>query len=251
MSCKTPQADGRTDWVGVACSVVCAVHCAATPIVLSLLPTASSFRWIADPMVHQLVAMVCCCIVAAAIVPTIHRHRDWKIATLATTGLALLLIAAFILPDTCCEPNQTSSLETRGVVALDSSSEAASMGLFRLAAEPVSRWTMIPNTKEPSWQLPISTAAYRIPQSSPLKLSSPLDSNSPTPACDGGFASGRSNDVGRSLITPAQLEGFLGTSIASYVAWAHPFLTPIGGLLLVFAHLRNIRLRCRGHGAHC
>jgi hypothetical protein len=72
------------------------------PILLSILPSVSSVKWLADPLFHQVVAGICGVIVIRAIVPGFRIHRDWRVAALASSGVALLLIAAFVLPDECC-----------------------------------------------------------------------------------------------------------------------------------------------------
>ncbi len=64
------------DWLGVACSVGCAIHCAAMPVLLSILPSLTAVRWMADPLFHQVVAVLCAAIVALAILPAWRKHRS-------------------------------------------------------------------------------------------------------------------------------------------------------------------------------
>jgi MerC mercury resistance protein len=97
--------NGESSWkdrLGIAASALCAVHCAATPILLACLPTLQFTEWMASPEFHQIAAIICVSLVSISIWPAFHRHRDYRVLGLSTTGLALILGAAFLLPDSCC-----------------------------------------------------------------------------------------------------------------------------------------------------
>ncbi len=97
--------NGGSSWkdrLGIAASALCAVHCAATPILLACLPTLQFTEWMASPEFHQIAAILCVSLVSISIWPAFHRHRDYRVLGLSTTGLALILAAAFLLPDSCC-----------------------------------------------------------------------------------------------------------------------------------------------------
>jgi len=97
--------NGGSSWkdrLGIAASALCAVHCAATPILLACLPTLQFTEWMASPEFHQIAAIVCVSLVSISIWPAFHRHRDYRVLGLSTSGLALILAAAFLLPDSCC-----------------------------------------------------------------------------------------------------------------------------------------------------
>ncbi len=97
--------NGGSSWkdrLGIAASALCAVHCAATPILLACLPTLQFTEWMASPEFHQIAAMVCVSLVFISIWPAFHRYRDYRVLGLSTSGLALILAAAFLLPDSCC-----------------------------------------------------------------------------------------------------------------------------------------------------
>ncbi|GAB5406918.1 MAG: hypothetical protein Aurels2KO_51490 [Aureliella sp.] len=58
--------------------------------------------------------------------------------------------------------------------------------------------------------------------------------------------------IGSTLLSDYAMQDYFGTSLAGLLAWLSPFLTPIGGLLLVFAHVYNIRLlSCQDRGCRC
>lgn len=90
------------DRLGIFASVACAIHCAATPFLLAALPTLKLTEWMASPQFHQWAAVICSGFVAMAIWPAFLRYRDYRILVFSTTGLSLILSAAFLLPDECC-----------------------------------------------------------------------------------------------------------------------------------------------------
>jgi hypothetical protein len=161
---KTPQSadsDQRADLLGIACSAGCAAHCAAMPLIASAAP-ALGLSWLAGSLVHQIVAAMCCFFVVKAILPRWRLHRDALVAVCVGLGLSLLMLAAFILPDPCCEPSL----------------------IF-------------------GW-------------------------------------------IGFPLLTVGQLNLLLGNVIAQQVLLIQPYLTPIGGVLLIAAHVMNLDLVRRG-----
>ena len=100
------------DRLGIIASVTCAIHCAATPILLAFLPALKLTEWMASPRFHQLAAVVCVGMVSIAIWPAFRRFRDYRVLSLSTAGLGLLIAAAFFLPDECCTPAVAGSLST-------------------------------------------------------------------------------------------------------------------------------------------
>ena len=90
------------DTLGILASVACAIHCAATPILLAFLPALKLTEWMASPQFHQAAAIVCVGLVSISIWPAFRLFRDFKVLGLSTTGLGLVITAAFFLPDQCC-----------------------------------------------------------------------------------------------------------------------------------------------------
>ena len=152
-----PKSRRSSDVAGIACSAGCAAHCAVIPVLASLAPTIG-LGWLAGSLVHQLVALICCFLVARAILPAWRHHRDRLVAVFAVTGLSLILVAAFVLPDPCCEP-------------------ASLIGWFGLP-----------------------------------------------------------------LLSVGQLNAMLGESLSQGILSMQPYITPMGGLLLIVAHLVNLDL---------
>ena len=94
-------AKSHADFLGILCSVSCAVHCAALPIAMSLLPTLASLHWLSDPLLHQVIAITSAIFVLQSIVPGLGRPSNSYILPVTATGLVVLFLAAFILPDGC------------------------------------------------------------------------------------------------------------------------------------------------------
>ena len=107
------KSSSRTDWLGVFASIVCAVHCAAMPFIISYLP-ALGLSFLADALFHKVMVFVCFSIAIYAFIPGLKKHRKWAPVVMGSFGLMLISVAAFgveedlvILPDgtevpACC-----------------------------------------------------------------------------------------------------------------------------------------------------
>jgi hypothetical protein len=193
------------DWkdrLGIFASAACAVHCAATPILVAALPTLKLTEWMADPRFHQIAAVVCCSLVAIAIVPTMLRFRDVPLFSFASSGLGLILAAAFLVPDSCCSSG-CCSVEESGTLA---SSEIVS---------------------DPS-----------------------RDGHSHDDHSHHDHA--HHHHSGDEQTTPSE-QAESPTLLTAGMSIAQPWMTPVGGLLLIVAHGLNMRRRWRPAcgKAHC
>jgi hypothetical protein len=97
------------DYVGVGLSILCAIHCAVTPLLLAALPT-WGLSWLADEGVHQWLAGGALAIGGLAFWPGYRRHRRLIVPGLAFAALGLLTFGAFAAPDDCCAPVTNRSL---------------------------------------------------------------------------------------------------------------------------------------------
>jgi hypothetical protein len=220
----------RMDWLGVFCSFGCALHCAAMPILLSSLPTLTTIQWLADPLFHQVVAVVCSVLVLKAIVPGFRLHRDQMVATLAGGGVVLLLIAAFLLPDSCCRHSwsQSNAIMPSLQAAAIGADSAPDSGASTVRI-PAGQFVLV--SKTASVDVPHSYGANALAGLSTTELSTTAGQEvTPT--------------LGRPLFSAASLERALGSDIAEQLIHGQPFLSPLGGILLIAAHVINIRLRC-------
>ena len=89
------------DGLGVAASVLCAIHCAAMPFVIGFLPLLG-LSFLADPAFHKWMVAICLGLALLAFVPGWRRHRQWTPAIIGIAGLSLISFAAFAGPEDCC-----------------------------------------------------------------------------------------------------------------------------------------------------
>jgi hypothetical protein len=170
------------DSLGILASVICAIHCAATPILLALLPTLTLTEWMSSPRFHQIAAVVCVGMVSLAIWPAFRRFRDYSVLSLSSAGLGLLIAAAFFLPDECCSH---SIAGVAGSVARGQDGDPSDV----------------------SHNHPLLGSPEQDLRDAPLTV----------------FTA--------SVVSP------------ELIAIVQPWMTPLGGLLLVIAHGLNLRLR--------
>ena len=195
--------NGESSWkdkIGIAASALCAVHCAATPILLASLPTLQFTEWMASPEFHQIAAIICVSLVSISIWPAFHRHRDYRVLGLSTTGLALILGAAFLLPDSCCS---TESGSPR--IAFTSTNSHDHSGHDHSGHD--------------------HSGHDHSGHDHTLGIASTLESG----ASDMAFSG-------------------MGTAVFAKV---QPWMTPVGGLLLIAAHFLNLRRGLKVCQARC
>ena len=98
----TPTAPGAwSDWLGMAASIGCAIHCAAMPFVIAYLP-ALGLSFLADEAFHKWMAVGCFVIALFAFVPGIRKHGRLAPVLVGSVGLVLISVAAFGLAGECC-----------------------------------------------------------------------------------------------------------------------------------------------------
>lgn len=89
-----PHAD-PPDTVGQILSAVCAVHCVTTPIFVAMAPAAASVLGGAHPVLLVLVIGVA----LWSFIPGFRCHHSKLVAALALSGVTLLAVAAFAVPN--------------------------------------------------------------------------------------------------------------------------------------------------------
>ncbi|XZE52967.1 MerC domain-containing protein [Planctomycetaceae bacterium SH139] len=199
---------------GILCSASCAIHCAITPLLLVALPTIPALSFLADPLVHQVAAVVCVALVIEAILPRWHYHRNWLVVTLANSGLAMLLISAFLLPDQCCQTARDLPILSSQVAAAERpAAERPAESIFTATATPTSSLTL----RLASWSAANEAETLtQLPQT-------------------------HRQPWGRSLLTETQLRSVFGPWLSQFLLAGQPFFSPLGGLLLILAHWLNLR----------
>ena len=98
---KLVRSSTRGDWLGVCASIICAVHCAAMPFIVSYLP-ALGLSFLANEFFHQVMVFVCFSIAIYAFIPGLKKHRKWAPLAFGTVGLMFISVAAFAVEDDCC-----------------------------------------------------------------------------------------------------------------------------------------------------
>jgi MerC mercury resistance protein len=93
-------ATGRAFWDGLGqlLSALCMVHCMVLSLVLGFLPAATA-EVVGGKAVHQGFVVFAALTAALAFLPAWRHHRRVEVPGLAVTGLLLLLIAVFLLPE--------------------------------------------------------------------------------------------------------------------------------------------------------
>ncbi len=97
LSTKSPEAHKNTDRIGIIASVLCAIHCACTPILLILLPTFGK-AW-SHPATHWGMALIVIPIAVFMLKKGYRKHGKKWIVGLGVAGITFIIIGA-ILPYT-------------------------------------------------------------------------------------------------------------------------------------------------------
>ena len=204
------------DRLGIFASATCAVHCAATPVLLATLPALKFTEWMASPLFHQLAAVACCSIVAVAIWPSFVKFRDYRILSLSSLGLGLILSAAFVLPDECCSKGLPSgqSLALASAASVSETGDSADCCSESCCKKEVQVALKHGHEHEHEHEHGHGHDAHG----------------------HGHDAHGHGHDAHGQSPT-MQLAG-----IGSFQPW----MTPLGGVFLMFAHGLNLRLNLRG-----
>lgn len=220
------------DKLGIAASVGCAVHCAATPILLAFLPALKLTEWMASPEFHQVAAIVCGGLVAISIWPAFRRYRDYRVLGLSTAGLSLIMAAAFFLPDHCCSHGSVSDSQPAGSLN--------SAGQIHL----VSASSMAPNSSADCKDSCCTDSVFAKRRALLAGLSSSAKGSGSAPTDDDPSGSNaRPHESHEHTDLASTLFG------SATVAWFQPWMTPIGGLFLVLAHALNLSRRIRVCGS--
>lgn len=92
---KTSRAWQAADRFGAAASFLCAIHCAALPFVLALLPLAG-LEFLADHRFERAFVVFACALALLTLANGYRRHRRPAALMLAFPGLSLLLLGVTV-----------------------------------------------------------------------------------------------------------------------------------------------------------
>ncbi|NBC14995.1 MAG: MerC family mercury resistance protein [Gammaproteobacteria bacterium] len=89
----------RWDLAGIGASLLCILHCVATPVMAVALPAAE----LLERPAHTAFAVGILCIGLLAFIPGYRRHRRWPVVLLALLGFGLLSAGVVLPPGTLGE----------------------------------------------------------------------------------------------------------------------------------------------------
>ena len=201
--------ENMMDRFGMLLSVLCMVHCAAMPFVLAWLPMLGA-SGLADESAHRWLAGGAMLLGATAFLPGFRTHRQWSVLALGVLGLSLITHAAFAHEDDCCRP-----VISRNALASGSAGQSE---------------TSLSGHTEPN------ASASRLVSGVPLPVSfDPSDAKACRACCQkSAKCDAEGSDAKSTKADSASL--FVPTA---WTTWQ----TPLGGLLLVVAHVINLRAK--------
>ena len=209
------------DCVGVVCSCACAVHCAAMPFVIGWLP-ALGLSWLADEGFHQWVVGLCFLLAVAAVLPGYRHHRRIIVPLLAIGGVSVLATGAFALQDECCQQYPTT--ESEHAADIEAGTALPEKG------DTISGHRACCEEAKDGTQCSLDTESH---------------SNVASPQVERSHESDGGSEVAPNVVTAGVLPSRIIDSSSStenaWLNWLSRLLTPLGGVLLVSAHLMNRR----------
>lgn len=228
---ETATTQAYPDWLGVGASVLCAIHCAAMPFVVGFLPLLG-LSFLADPSFHKWMVLVCLVLALLAFVPGWRRHHRLAPTLIGLGGLGLISFAAFAGPEDCCPtpcgttaPGEAALMSVAGPGGdFDSVADAAPCTAACCPSE--SPATTVAMDEE---VVCAAACCESAPEPTPAIVTVAEEAS-----CDAGCCPEEDDSV-----VLAGTGGFLDSDFMALV-WL--WMTPIGGVILVVAHLTNHRL---------
>lgn len=259
---RSAKSQAYRDLLGITASVACAIHCAAMPFVIGFLPLLG-LSFLADPAFHKWMVGVCLLFALLAFVPGWKKHRQMRPAMIGMAGLFLISLAAFAGPEDCCPtpcedsggaPSQmaaTPVLETQeepcaaSCCSPDAQSSKVTAGLASMIQGPET--ASCTNTCCASEVAPIVAVVKD------ECVSQCCAADAQTPTAGAGLVADStpdsSTECAMSCCPPEA--GVEEPMTAGMVRWMWILMTPLGGLVLVAAHLVNHRSSCQCAAGCC
>ncbi len=232
---QSARSQSYRDYLGIAASVACAIHCAAMPFVIGFLPLLG-LSFLADPSFHKWMVGVCLLFALLAFVPGWRRHHRLGPGIVGVVGLFLISLAAFAGPEDCCPtPCEAST---------GSPNMSAAVPIVMLEEENCTA-----SCCPPSGQPAVSATLVSVPASN----ASPAECGASCCPVDGQESA--SGMQVASAVPPAESADcemaccptepvIEEPATAGMVDWMWILMTPLGGLVLVAAHLYNHKWSC-------
>lgn len=83
------------DKLGLCTSVLCLIHCITPPILMLYLPV-STFSFLQEEIVHNILSVIVIASIIFAVYPTCKKHEHKDILILAGMGVLFIIAAAFV-----------------------------------------------------------------------------------------------------------------------------------------------------------
>ncbi|MDB4775508.1 MerC domain-containing protein [bacterium] len=266
---QSAPAQAYPDWIGVAASLLCAIHCAAMPFVVGFLPLLG-LSFLADPSFHQWMVAVCLAMALVAFVPGWRRHHRAVPAIIGVLGLSLISFAAFAGPDDCCPTCDPSTAPTdpAGMAMVANNDDPTCADACCSSESPTAATfaVEVPNQTDPANAAPCAASCCATTNDALPMVAETPDERDATCCGDGESTAIATATAGPDLVAPTSEDACTaaccpadgGTSDTIMTAGSGEFMslvwllmTPLGGLILVIAHLTNHRLGCRCKSERC
>ncbi len=88
----------RLDHLGIGVAVLCAIHCALLPVIITMLPM-FGLRFLAHPLLEMGIILLSLIIALASLSRSWRRHRSWLPGGLVIAGFTLILTGHFGVPE--------------------------------------------------------------------------------------------------------------------------------------------------------
>ena len=241
-----PKSQAYRDWLGVGASVLCAIHCCAMPFVVGFLPLLG-LSFLADPSFHQWMVAICLALALLAFVPGWRRHHRLAPAAIGIVGLGLITFAAFAGPDDCCPTPCEGGSDGTNATAMTVAMATPAPCTATCCDAKTS--TNDGPTTEPTTGPSAIAGGPEATNTDDACAASCCSNGSSSKASSGSPASSvasSSDDPSCTATCCPEDSGVATAGTSDLMALVWLWMTPIGGLVLVVAHLTNHRL-----SAHC
>jgi len=256
------------DFLGIAASVLCAIHCAAMPFVVGFLPLLG-LSFLADPSFHKWMVGVCLVLALLAFVPGWRRHHRLQPTLIGLCGLGLITFAAFAGPEDCCptpcaastvaaDPSGSGSECVAACCATD-----APGGADAIAPAPVAEQVEVAKVSDAEIESSCAATCCSTGAAEMTCVSGPEpvavlveDGGSSTSSCCGGETPvagelAEADSGCAAACCPAEQSTMVTAGTGGFMELFWVLMTPVGGVILVAAHLVNHRLSCRCSAGCC
>ena len=235
---RLPGSQAFRDGLGVAASVLCAIHCAAMPFVVGFLPLLG-LSFLAEPSFHKWMVGICLGLALIAFVPGWRRHQRLMPALIGLGGLGLISFAAFAGPDECCptpHDGTTASTECASMGPADpdaASCDAACCETIPTSAVPPTDMVVVEDEQECTASCCSADVEATVSPPTTAMTAAVVPAVETDPPCTVGCC-------------PEDDETIALAGSGGFMSMFWLLMTPIGGVILVVAHLTNHHLtRCQ------